>query len=303
MATQTQIQIPDETCYSEIKRAVIDELNLSTFYYKHDKKEHMSFKGNDLLKCLKKILLERARKGITMPESIKRYTVDSSDFYIGLNNAELNKQHPFEKAANFLATEWYSKGIIKDTIGGKIFSTSHKYHFVDKEGLQFVDDRLEIEAHKCCNYNLENWPIVRITIVGYQRSDEKFQSVYLDGLSDILKNYRPKERCIILYDLTEYKIFPKKQMDAQLAWQTEYDAIVKQRSHGISVIVTTTVVRGFLNMLVMVQPFPVETKFFKNEEKAVSWMIKQYKEKAKRLKRDKEKKMADINELKGLARI
>ena len=287
--------------WSEIKRDAIDELDLSTFYFRHEKKEHMSFKGDDLLKCLKKAIKEHHEKGQYVPKAL----LDKA------NTFESNGENGlFGKAAFGMALKMWSQGSLRNTnkSTSKRFHGSHRYVFADEESLQMIDDRLEIEAHQVCNYNLDQWPLVRITIVGYQRSDEKFQSVYLDGLTNILENHKRNEHCVILYDLTEYKIFPKKQMEAQLAWQTKYDALVKERCHGISVIVTTKVVRGFLNMLTMVQDFPVDTKFFKNEQMAMNWMVKIAQSNASRIRAQRAakqdaKKKAAVAELRELAVI
>ena len=279
-----------EVFWTDVKAKAVEMVPLSSYYYKTNQDEEvMVFQGEELIRALAKVMILRKKDKLYVPEALQKYEAIDQ--------------------AKRVALQFYKQNVIKCTKKSERLSTKDRYHFVDEESLEFLDARLEKEAHECCTFNLENWPIVHIKYVGGM-SDQKFHSYYLKGITDILHNYRTNEHFTMLYDLSDFTVFPQRQMNAHALWQKNNDSFMKVRCHGIACVVQTALVRGFLNLLVMIQPFPVTTKFIKTEEKATEWVIKNFKERAQKLKKakkhnesKKEEQSKMMSELQGLAAL
>ena len=230
-STNVIIKTDLEAFWTDVKAKTIEMVPLSSFYYKTNKDEEvMVFKGEDLVKTITKVMMLRQKDKLFVPEVLRKYEAIDQ--------------------AKRVALQFYKQNVIKCTKKSERLSTKDRYHFVDEESLEFLDARLEKEAHECCTFNLENWPIVHIKYVGGM-SDQKFHSYYLKGITDILHSHRTNEHFTMLYDLSEFTIFPKRQIDAHALWQKNNDPFMKARCHGIACVVTTTLVRGFLNLLLL----------------------------------------------------
>lgn len=113
------------------------------------------------------------------------------------------------------------------------------------------------------------YPIIKVSFTGNAGTDENFQA-YLDQVQTCYINGGP---VAMIFDTTKVGIPSLAHQKMQANWMKENEALIKANCLGTAYVISSSIIRGILNMIFSMQKQPVPYQIFKNEEEAQVWVV------------------------------
>ncbi|WP_375769029.1 hypothetical protein NR798_46415 [Archangium gephyra] len=114
------------------------------------------------------------------------------------------------------------------------------------------------------------WPLLHLKFVG-----EHTPAQYEEYLAKLEKSLRRPGPCLILADTNVAQSIPLAHCRRQVEWCREHEALIREKVLGVAFVVTSTLARLSLNIVVQLGPLPPYT-FVSHARAAGEWAAERF---------------------------
>jgi hypothetical protein len=115
------------------------------------------------------------------------------------------------------------------------------------------------------------WPLLHLKFVG-EHTPAQYEE-YLVRLETYLRRPEP---CIIIADTNVAQSVPLSHCRRQAEWGREHEALLREKVLGVAFVVTSTLSRLSLNVVVQLGPMPMPYTFVSHARAAAEWAAERF---------------------------